>query len=55
MQTVTGKSGQTTVKSHIRKVNIPQRQFMPISANDSPVFNKAIEREVTRELKIIML
>lgn len=50
MQTVTAKTGQTTVKTHVRKVDIPQRQFMPITGYDSPVLVKAVEREVSRDL-----
>jgi phage gpG-like protein len=53
-QTLTHKSGQHGVKSHIRKVDIPQRQFMPITSNDSPVLNRAIEREISKDLLNIM-
>ncbi|EKT3967140.1 phage virion morphogenesis protein [Flavobacterium psychrophilum] len=41
------------VKAHTRKMNIPQRQFMPINQNDSPVLNNAIQRQVTNDLKNI--
>lgn len=54
MQTVTYKSGESTVKAHSRKMNIPKRQFMPTNANDSVVLNKAVERQVTRDIKQIM-
>jgi phage gpG-like protein len=54
MQTVTFKSGQSTVKAHTRKMNIPKRQFMPTNERDSVVLNKAIERQVTRDIKQIM-
>ena len=50
MQTVTAKTGQSVVKSHIRSVNIPQRQFMPITSYDSPVLNKAVIRTVSNDL-----
>ena len=43
-----------TVRSHIRNMNIPQRQFMPKTGNDSPVLNKAIQREVNRDLLQIL-
>ena len=56
MQTVTQKTGQTTVKTHVRRVDIPQRQFMPITGYDSPVLTNAVEREVARDLlKILRL
>jgi phage gpG-like protein len=54
MQTMTFKSGQSTVKAHTRKMNIPKRQFMPTNERDSVVLNKAIERQVTRDIKQIM-
>lgn len=49
-KTVTHKTGQNKVKAHTRKVDIPQRQFIPIHANDSPVLNNAIQREVVKDL-----
>ena len=52
-KTVTYKTGQSSVKAHTRKVDIPQRQFMPIDKDDSPVLNNAIQREVTKDLKNI--
>lgn len=54
MQTVTHKSGQHGVKTHIRKVDIPQRQFMPITSDDSPILNRSIERQVSKDLLMIM-
>lgn len=54
MQTVTFKSGSSQVREHQRKMKIPKRQFMPTNANDSPVLNNAIIREVTRDIKLIM-
>ena len=53
MKTITTKSGESVVKSHIRQVNIPQRQFMPITGYDSIVLVKAIERNVLNDLKNI--
>nr|DAD65302.1 MAG TPA: tail morphogenesis protein [Myoviridae sp. ctOoC8] len=53
-KTVTFKSGETTVKSHTRKVNIPQRQFIPTQDSPSPVLNNAITRELTKDLKKII-
>ncbi|MDA6072071.1 hypothetical protein NJT12_20810 [Flavobacterium sp. AC] len=54
MQTVTYKSGEGTVKAHTRKMKIPKRQFMPTNERDSVVLNKAIERQVARDIKEIM-
>lgn len=54
MQTVTYKSGESAVKAHTRKMNIPKRQFMPTNARDSVVLNRAIERQVTRDIKQII-
>lgn len=54
MQTVTFKSGSSAVKAHTRKMNIPKRQFMPTNERDSVVLNKAIERQVARDIKQIM-
>jgi phage gpG-like protein len=54
MQTVTYKSGESMVKAHSRKMNIPKRQFMPTNERDSVVLNRAIERQVTRDIKQIM-
>jgi len=54
MQTVTFKSGESTVKSHSRKMKIPKRQFMPTTVNGSPVLNNAVERQVARDIKQLM-
>ncbi|PXY44510.1 phage virion morphogenesis protein [Flavobacterium hydrophilum] len=54
MQTVTYKSGESTVRAHRRKMNIPKRQFMPTNDRDSVVLNRAIERQVTRDIKQIL-
>lgn len=53
-KTVSVKSGEIQVKAHTRKVNLPQRQFIPTANNPSPVLNNAINRAVTKDLiKII--
>ena len=49
-KTVSMKTGQKSVKSHSRKMNIAQRQFIPTAANPSPVLNRAILREVVRDI-----
>ena len=54
MQTVTFKSGSSQVREHQRKMMIPKRQFMPTQANDSPVLNNAVERQVARDIKQLM-
>ena len=43
--------GFATVQAHTRKVNIKQRQFAPITANDSPVLTNAIRREIIKQLQ----
>ncbi len=50
-QTVSSKVGEKQVKAHTRKVDIPQRQFMPINENDSPVLKNAIQRVVAKDLE----
>lgn len=55
MQTLTYKSGEHQVKSHTRQMDIPKRQFMPIHSNDSPILNRAIVREVSKELQLIFI
>ncbi len=41
------------VKAHTRNMNLPKRQFMPGSMNDSPILYNAYRREVERKLKSI--
>ena len=53
-KTIHEVSGQTSVKQHVRQMNIPKRQFMPESAQDSPVLNNAIKRNIIKSLKSIM-
>lgn len=53
-KTMTMKSGQSTIKGHSRKVNILQRQFAPTASNPSPVMNRAIIREVAKDINLIM-
>lgn len=48
------KTGESQVKAHTRKVDIPQRQFIPILPGDTPVLNKAIGRHVALDLKKIL-
>jgi phage gpG-like protein len=52
-RSLTVKTGQREVRVHSRKMNIPQRQFMPIHQNDSPILNNAIQRQVARDLQTI--
>jgi len=49
-KTLTSKAGETQVKAHSRKMNIPKRQFMPTNENDSPVLNNAVQRQVARDI-----
>lgn len=52
-KTLTSKAGETQVKSHSRKMNIPKYQFMPTNENDSPVLNNAVQRQVARDIEQI--
>ena len=47
------ENGRINVKAHTRKMNIPKRQFMPESWNDSPVLVNAIRRDIVKRLKYI--
>jgi phage gpG-like protein len=53
-KTLTVKSGESKVKSHTRMMDIPQRQFMPITGSDSLILNRAIERDITKDLLKIL-
>lgn len=53
MQTVSYRKGNSSVKAHSRKMNIAQRQFMPITETDSPILNHAIHRQVARSIEAI--
>jgi len=53
-KTMTMKSGQSTVKAHTRKMNLPQRQFAPTASSPSPVLDNAIVREVAKDINQIM-
>jgi phage gpG-like protein len=48
MQTVTTKRGETTVKAHAKKLNMPARPFMVVP--DAP-----ISTHINRELEKIWL
>lgn len=52
-KTIHVASGMINVKQHVRKMNIDKRQFMPETAQDSPVLNNAIKRNVIKSLKQI--
>lgn len=53
-RTMTVKTGEKAIKAHTRKVNIPQRQFIPTAASPSPVLNNAILREAAKDINNIM-
>lgn len=53
-RTMTMKTGQKSIKGHSRKINLPQRQFIPTTASPSPVLNNAILREVARDINQLM-
>lgn len=50
-KTIHEVTGASTVKQHVRRMNVPKRQFMPETAQDSPVLNNAIKRNITNFLK----
>ena len=53
-KTISTKSSQSQVRAHTRNIKLPARPFIPTSSNPSPVLNKAITREMTKDLiKII--
>lgn len=54
MRSAIMKTGQTTVKAHTRKMNLPQRQFAPTAGSPSPVMDNAIIREVAKDINQIM-
>ncbi|WP_312394720.1 hypothetical protein [Chryseobacterium sp.] len=53
-KTVTMKTGSGKIKGHKRKINLPQRQFIPTAESPSPVLNNAILREVSKDINLIM-
>ena len=53
-KTMTMKTGESTVKAHTRKMNLPQRQFAPTAGSPSPVLDNAIIREVAKDINQIM-
>lgn len=53
-KTMTVKTGESQVKAHSRKVDIPQRQFIPTTENPSQILNQAILRMVARDIEQIM-
>ncbi len=53
-RTMAMKSGENNIKSHSRKINLPQRQFIPTEKSPSPVLNNAILRMLAKDIKNIM-
>ncbi|MDL1913035.1 MAG: hypothetical protein FDW93_00695 [Bergeyella sp.] len=53
-KTLTGKSGESFVKAHKRRLNMPRRQFIPTTQSPSPVLMEALKRKLTRDLKKII-
>ena len=53
-RTMTMKTGEKAIRSHSRKINLPQRQFIPTVANPSPVLNNAILRMMDKDIQNIM-
>ncbi len=54
MKTAIMKTGESTVKAHTRKMNLPQRQFAPTASSPSPVLDNAVMREVAKDINQIM-
>lgn len=54
MNSVIMKTRQTSVKAYIRKVELPQRQFIQPAGNKSLVLDKDIIQEVVKEINRIM-
>jgi len=50
-KTVHTKTGESMVKAHIRNVNMPKRQFMPMSYQDSIILWNAIKRQTIKDLQ----
>lgn len=53
-KTVSYKSGESKVKSHSRRVNMPRRQFMPTEKRQSVKLNKSILKIIETDIKKIM-
>ena len=53
-KTVSYKSGESTVKTHKRQMNIPRRQFMPTAKRPSKTLEKAIEKQIAIDINKIM-
>lgn len=54
VQTIHTVKSEITVKAHTRKMNLPARQFMPRSLQDSPVFENIIVKEIASSWKKIL-
>ncbi|RQO37936.1 hypothetical protein DBR39_13695 [Chryseobacterium sp. KBW03] len=53
-KTVSYKSGESKVKTHSRRVNMPRRQFMPTAKRQSVALNRAITKMIENDIKKIM-
>lgn len=53
-KTVSFKSGESKVRTHTRRVNIPRRQFMPTEKRQSVALNKSILKMIENDIKKIM-
>lgn len=53
-KTVTYKSGESSVKAHSKKVNIPRRQFMPTVKRPSKTLENSINTMMEKDVAKIM-
>lgn len=53
-KTVSFKSGESSVRAHSRRVNLPRRQFMPTEKRQSVALNRSILKMIENDIKKIM-
>lgn len=53
-KTVSFKSGETKVKAHKRRINMPRRQFMPTAKRPSAKLNNTIMKQIEKDIAKIM-
>lgn len=47
-------AGDSNVKGHSRKMNIPRRQFMPTASRPSPTLTREVQRQITLDIYKIL-
>ncbi len=53
-KTVSYKSGESKVRTHTRRVNMPRRQYMPTAKRQSVALNNSITKMIENDIKKIM-